>query len=170
MHFDTEPESHVDPAGQATQAVRVVAVPPVDWYPDGHVLHEELPASSLYLWLAPHTEQDEAAGPLYCPAKHCVEELLPSHELPATHGRHSVRVVFEPPRVWKPAAHVEHADLPAALYDLSLPHGITFELPSQLWPALHSSHAVRVLASPPLVRDPSGHVSHLDAPEAAEKS
>jgi hypothetical protein len=87
------------------------------------------------------------------------------------HATHPVRPAAVPPVVREPGAHVKHAVAwVAPLYVLSFPHAVqtsallllnvpaghgTSELvPSHVYPAVQSEHAVWVLVDPPLVLSP----------------
>jgi hypothetical protein len=155
--------SHEDPALHALHDVRVFAVPPAVKAPAAHVL--QLPAPAL-LNLVSSTHAEHALLPPVAnePAVHGVWTLEPSHEEPALHALHVMRVFVVPPAVKEPAVHVLQLRAPAALYLVSLPHGVCTLEPSHEEPALHALHDVRVLAVPPAVKAPAAHVLQLPAP------
>ena len=90
-----------------------------------------------------------------------------------------MRVVLSPPDVKEPAGHVLQPLAPSSLYCSSLPHAEqllefaaanspaehfeTTLVPSHAEPAGHTLHAVRVDASPPVVKEPAGHIEHSGA-------
>ena len=126
-------------------------------------------------------------GPvMYVPAAHGVWVELPSHEWPASHAVHVVRVFTVPPLVNDPARHVSHQALAVALgvYDASLlqfvqepapcasavpaTHAVCVEVPSHEWPASHAVHVSRVLVLSVLltllVNEVAPHVLHAALP------
>ena len=96
-----------------------------------------------------------------------------------------MRVVVVPPCVQDPGGHTTHSiDCDEVEYWLSYPHpehlccpdveyvpashGTDVLDPStHALPAGHDEHSVRVVATPPLVKDPIGHVSQILAPASA---
>ena len=133
--------SHLNPGWHAPHEVRVDEVPPAVKDPAPHVLQLAAPLA-LYTVSPPHG----------------VCTLEPSHEDPALHALHDVRVFAVPPAVKEPAVHVLQLRAPAALYLVSLPHGVCTLEPSHEDPALHALHDARVFAVPPAVNEPAVHV------------
>jgi len=140
------------------------ALPPVLLNPLAHVEHSPLPGP-LNLLSAPHG----------------VTVLLPSHELPAAHAVHTVRVFASPPLVLDPVGQTSHlVAAVAAEYILSLPQLTQlvcslFEYlpgtqrtsllePSHAYPAGHAEQVVRVSSVFPDVYEPEVHVEHSDFP------
>ena len=119
------------------------------------------------------------------PAGHGDFLLLPSHEYPAGHTLHNVRVVAVPPDVIDPAGQTTHSmELALFEYWLSYPHAEHWYCPAMEYlpashgtvlldpsthalPAGHEEHTVRVVSNPPLVKEPIGHVSQILAPASA---
>jgi hypothetical protein len=173
--------SHDEPALHAEHEVRVVAVPPAVNEPAAHVAQLLAPAA-LCLAPTPHAKHELLPAGEKCPAGHCVCALLPSHDEPAGHAAHEVRVVAVPPAVNEPAAHVAQLLVPAALCLASVPHAghellppgekrptghcVCALLPSQDEPAGHVEHEVRVVDVPPAVNEPAAQVAQLLAPAA----
>jgi hypothetical protein len=140
------------------------ALPPVLLNPLAHVEHSPLPGP-LNLLSAPHG----------------VTMLPPSHQLPAAHAVHAVRVFASPPLVLEPAGQTSHlVAAVAAEYILSLPQLTQlvcslFEYlpgtqrtsllePSHAYPTGHDEQVVRVSSVFPDVYEPDVHVEHSDFP------
>ena len=140
------------------------ALPPVLLNPLAHVEHSPLPGP-LNLLSAPHG----------------VTMLPPSHQLPAAHAVHAVRVFASPPLVLEPVGQTSHlVAAVAAEYILSLPQLTqlvcsVFEYlpgtqrtsllePSHAYPAGHDEQVVRVSSVFPDVYEPDAHVEHSDFP------
>jgi hypothetical protein len=117
--------------------VRVIAVPPAVDDPEPHVAQLLAPLA-LNLESPPHGV--------------CV--LPPSHEWPASHLAHEVRLVDVPPAVKFPEPHVAQLLAPLALNLESPPHGVCVLPPSHEWPAAHLTHEVCVPDVPPTVNEP----------------
>ena len=105
--------SHVEPAGQTVQVVRVVGVPPLVYEPATQVLQDNV-LPSLYRYPTPHSS--------------CLKN--PLHVKPAGQVVQLVRLLTSPPLVYDPAPHVLQAVAPAPLNFLSEPHGTCTLLPS----------------------------------------
>ena len=129
------------------QLVRVILVPPDVYEPAEHTeqlsasfsLHMlSAPQSSHLLWSARecvparHGEHADAPTSADMPATHAVCTLEPSHECPAGHGEHVVRVALSPPDVYEPGGHVLQLLAPPPLYCLS---------------SLHAEHALEPIAA-----------------------
>ena len=185
VHVPTElVPLHELPAGQERQVDRVSVVPPDVNELAAH-LSQRAEESVLYMLSAPHTAHTFAPAALYVPAGHGALMLLPSHEYPAGHALHTVRVVVVPPDVIDPAGQTTHSiELALSEYWLSYPHAEHWYCPAMEYlpashgtvlldpsthalPAGHEEHVVRVVSNPPLVNDPIGHVSHMLAPASA---
>ena len=130
-----------------------------------------------------HVEHSPLPGPLnLLSVPHGVTVLLPSHQLPAAHEMHAVRVfASSPPLVLEPTGQSSHlVAAVAAEYILSLPQltQLVFSVfeylpgrqrtrllePSHAYPAGHDEHAVCVSSVLPVVYEPDVHVEHSDFP------
>jgi hypothetical protein len=143
-HFAQAPVSVVSPASQPPQALLLG----LDSFPAGHAEHVVAPATANF------------------PEAQAVVVLVPSHEDPAGHAAHEVRVVVVPPAVNEPTAHVAQVLTPVALYLESAPHFVCVLVPSHEDPAGHAAHEVRVVVVPPAVNEPTAHVAQVLTPVA----
>ena len=76
------------------------------------------------------------------PGAHSLWTLVPSHEKPAGHGLHAVRVVSVPPDVNEPGSHFLHAEALFSLHMLFMPQSTQSPpLPGRYVPARQGSCA-----------------------------
>ena len=145
-----------EPAAHVLCALHEICAP-LSWYwPFGQFLHvvcallswnwpfaqflHEFCALLSWNWPPLHAEQKMLPLAAKRPAVHCACVPLPSHDEPAGHAAHEVRVAAVPPAVNEPAAHVAQLLAPAALYLESAPHAEHVLLPlGSKCPAVHSS-------------------------------
>jgi hypothetical protein len=162
----TDVPSHLLPAGQEVQVVRVLALLPEVKLPAAHVVQVLAPIalkreSSLQAEHVAMPDCDAKAPAAHCvhvldpaaatdPALHLVIVENPSAVCPGGLLVHALRVPLSPPEVYDPAAHVSHLAAPADDHLLSLPH------------ALHCALPVGANA-------PGGHSPQADAPAAANE-
>ena len=90
---------------------------------------------------------------------------MPSHDEPAGHTLHDVRVVLVLPEVKEPGEHAEHFAALLELYRLSAPQSSQPPSSDRNVPARQNTHCV----APALDVEPASHVVQLDAPGSAEK-
>ena len=164
--------------------VKPSPVPPEEYDPGRHVLHESAPASE-YLLSAPHETHRPSTTDPYVPAGQDESSPPDGHDSPVAHFVQVVLVTLVPPDVLDPVGHVRHFPAALSLYSQRAPHSWQTELfvalkypaahavcvllPSHVYPAGQSRHVVRVVMldrdePTKRVENPAAHVLQSVAP------